>query len=356
MNRVVDEDVANILSEDLPWDRMSGKTVLVTGASGMIGQYVTRTFVTLGSRLEKPVRVVALVRGEAGATRLLRSIDDHAAIKILVQDAGEPYGVDQQIDFIVHAASPANPRAFRSDPVGVIKANVLGTYQALETARRQGAVMCLISTLEVYGDPRDASDRGDATITEKSFGRLDSLDLRSAYPESKRLAENLCVAYAAQHQVAHRIARVSVTYGPGMSLDDPRVQAFFFRQALAGKDIVLTSDGSMRRTYTYISDVVSALCFLLLRDTPGAFNIANESAVVSLKELAETVLTLAGSDRMRSVRTESALQPELWSRHSGSIFLDCSAMRELGWRARVSLREGVTRTLAHHRAATARPA
>jgi UDP-glucuronate decarboxylase len=240
--------------------RLAGRTVLVTGATGMVGRSVVEALLAVAARVDPPVHVLGLARSEDKARRALADPLANPNFELVVADVAEPAAfVERPVDFIVHAASPATPDFFRSDPVGVIRANTLGTFAVLESARAHGAHLSFISTMEVYGEiPR--SDPGDTVVlTESDAGIVNSLDLRSAYPESKRLAETLCVAYAAQYGVHSDIVRLSHTYGPGMAIDDARVQAEFIRKALAGEQIVLKSDGSMTRTYTYIADAAAAV-------------------------------------------------------------------------------------------------
>jgi dTDP-glucose 4,6-dehydratase len=341
---VIDEDIRSILDLAVPWERLSGARVLVTGATGMVGQYVTRALLGLGEHLGVAPAVIALVQNEAKAASLFADDLSRGSLRLVVQDVAEPFSVDGDLDWVVHAASPANPAAFRDDPVGVVRANVLGTMHSLDLARSAGAGVCLISTMEVYGAATGSDTR---LISEQTPGILDSLDPRSAYPESKRLAETLCIAHHQQFGTAYRIARLSHTYGPGMAVDDARVQAYFLRQSLSGADIVLQSDGSMRRTYTYISDAAAAVLCLLLAEDSNTFNIANDDARVSIRELAEAFQRnspVPGGSVLTKPRTDTGL----WSRTAGGTFLDCSRLRGTGWAPRVSIAAGVARTVRHH--------
>jgi dTDP-glucose 4,6-dehydratase len=202
--------------------------------------------------------------------------------------------------------------------------------------------------MEVYGAVAELPARAASPVAEDAPGVLDSLDLRSAYPESKRVSETLCVAAHAQHGTAYRIARLSHTYGPGLGLGDARVQAYFLRQPLAGEDIVLQSDGSLERTYTYVADAASAVLSMVLAEESGAFNVANEAARVSVRELAEAFQRhspVPGGRVVTRPRTDTGL----WSRAPSGTFLDCARLRATGWRARVPIDEGVARWLAFHR-------
>lgn len=339
---ILSEDVDRLLDESLPWETLAGRSVLVTGATGMIGQYLVRTLLALGRRSD-PVRVVAMTRRGKMAAQLFGAGDRDGALELLVHEAARPLPALPDLDYVIHAGSPANPVAFRADPVGVIAANAEGTARLLAAARDRGAVFCLLSSAEVYGQvPTDAGP-----VAETALGVLDSLDLRSAYPESKRLAETLCVAFAHQYGVGYRIARLAHTYGPGMSLQDPRVQAYFMRQALAGEDIVLLSSGEARRSYTYVADAVSGLLRLITAPEPLVCNIANEASTVSIAELARLVLSLcpgtAAELRFAPVGPDAC--PTV-----APPRLDCSRLKSLGWAPRFALDVGIDRTLRHHRA------
>ncbi|HVI30560.1 NAD-dependent epimerase/dehydratase family protein [Phenylobacterium sp.] len=346
MSSVVAEDIARILDRDLPWRSLAGRRFLVTGATGMIGQYLVRTLLALGRRTER-TRVVAMTRRGREAARLFAAELEAGDLAIVEHDPAHPLPELGSLDHLVHAASPVTPAAFLADPVGVIAANVAGTANLLAVAREQQAVFCLLSSAEIYGQ---ASAEKAARVAEGAAGLLDSLDPRSAYPESKRLAEALCVAYERQHGVAYRIARLAHTYGPGMSLQDPRVQAYFMRQALLGQDITLRSDGQARRTYTYVSDAACGLLHLIAAPGNLTCNIADEGAAVSLSDLARAVLRCCPGTGARlrlapeAGRGEATVAPPL---------LDCARLRALGWAPRVDLETGLRRTLQHHREALA---
>lgn len=339
-SRIIDEDIDAVLGPE-PWPQLAGRSFLVTGATGMIGQYLVRTLLRLGRRT-RPTRVVAMTRRVGEAARMFASARSDGALEIVLHQADAQDPILGPLDYVIHAGSPANPAAFRDDPVGVISANVDGTANLLALARARGAIFCLLSSAEIYGQ----AHAGHAhRLSESAAGALDSLDPRSAYPESKRLAEALCVAYERQHAVGYRIARLAHTYGPGMPLQDPRVQTYFMRQALRGEDITLESDGSARRTYTYVADAVSGLLHLLSAPLSLACNVANEGAAVTIADLARAVLRCCPGTgtQLKFVELPSGPAPTM-----APPLLDCSRLRGLGWTARVDLETGLRRTLAHH--------
>lgn len=354
MSTIVDADVQGIVDGlTVPYDELAGACVLVTGATGMIGQYLVRSLLEISDRLSQPLRVVAQAR-DAEKARHRFADTDARSLEIICGDVSSVAALPKRrVSHMIHAASPASPDRFQVDPIGVVQANALGTLVLLDRAHRDGAYFALVSTMEVYGRPCAPSLGDDVVLTEGDLGLLDSMDLRSVYPESKRVAENLCVAYASQYGVRSDIIRLSHTYGPGMDLADSRVQAQFFRSALAGEDIVLASDGSMRRSYTYVADAASAVLYVLLtaplRDQTSAFNVADNASRTSIRELAEKILEAAGQ------RTDSLLfgavdpNSKLWSKMRGGTYLDCTRLEALGWVAQHQLVDGTARTVAHHR-------
>lgn len=344
MNKVVEDDVKQILSHDLPWESLNGSTVLITGATGMVGYYTVAALLSLPKNKDIKVDVIALVRNKEKAEKLFSGLDTER-LTILSQDVSDHINIENKIDFIIHAASPANPSQFKDDPVGVVRANILGSFNTLELARKHSAKYCFISTMEVYGQ---IDSEGDIYVQEDDYGRLNSLEQRSAYPESKRAAENLAVAYGAQYNVDFCIARMTHTYGPGMDINDSRVQAEFMRNGLAGKDIILKTDGSLSRTYTYIADSVSGIFYTILKGSEQrVFNIANEAAKLSIKELAEIIAKVSdnGSKAVIDIDDEPN---KLWSK-TKNTYVDCSRLRNLGWKALTPPEEGVARTLEFHR-------
>lgn len=349
MNSVQQQDVNQII-EDLGdlWGTLDGKRVLVTGASGMVGQYLVYAMAEHAQRANNGLHVIALMRNPEKGEALFAGQFAAGTVTALYEDVTSvtPEAVGD-VDYIMHAASPAAPQHFKNDPVGIIHANVLGTWKLLEVASKHDAVFCLVSTMEVYGEI--ASDEPIVNVTEASYGALDSLSLRSAYPESKRMAETSCIAYGSQHSIKTVIARLGHTYGPGMLLTDGRVQADFMRKALGGEKIILLSDGSARRTSTYISDAVSGLLRAVLHPSEGGetYNISNMHAEVSIRELAEFILQSAGRD---TADLEYA-QPDpnaMWSKSTGKIFVNSEKLEGIGWKPRYGIEAGIARTIAFH--------
>ncbi|MBK0330711.1 NAD-dependent epimerase/dehydratase family protein [Brachybacterium sp. MASK1Z-5] len=340
---VIDTDLAEIIGRDLPWDALSGSTVLVTGASGMLPSYAVRTLLRLNDERGTGVTVHGLVRNGDKARRALADVLDREDFRLIVQDVAEPLDIEGRLDLIIHGASAARPSLHSSDPIGTMRANLLGTMNLLDLAVRKGSTFSLMSSAEVYG----AQDAELELIPEDSYGGFDILNPRACYSEGKRAAETLCAAYSAQYGITSRIARFGHIYGPGMALDDGRVQAEFTAKVLAGEDIVLNSDGSSQRTYTYVADAIAGLFVILLKGDETVYNISDVDGLVSIRGLAEAFTT---------VRPELGLQVHTKPSDTGGRYapvkaqgLDSGRLLSLGWRPLVDLRHGLARTVDSHR-------
>ena len=337
---VIEEDLGFISAADLPWGRFEGRTVLVSGASGFLPAYMVETLLYLneGCHRHAPTTVVGLVRNEAKARRRFAAYDGRPDLRILVQDVCEETRWDGAVDFIVHAASAASPKYFGSDPVGTLSANVLGTRHLRELARaRRSSGFLFVSSGEVYG----RVDPEKMPLREDTFGCVDPLDVRSCYGESKRMGENMCVCWGHQHGVPAVIARPFHTYGPGMSLD-----ADFVADVVRRRPIVLHSDGLALRPFCYITDVILGFFTLLLRGAVGhAYNLGNEHAEISIRDLAHLLSGLMPGDRLEVIHAAGTPAPGYLPSRLSRNLPDTTRARELGWSPKVGLEEGFRRTI-----------
>lgn len=340
LHPVVEEDLRRIVADDLPWQQLADKTVLVSGAAGFLPAYMVETLLTLDIK-SRPTSVIALVRDRKRASARFQHYKDRGELQLLEQDVCKPLPDDLRADFVIHAASQASPKYYGVDPVGTIAPNVIGTTNLLEVARRSGARSFLFfSTSEVYGTP------SQVPTTEDAFGPLDPTDVRSCYGESKRLGENLCVAYSHQHGVPATIVRPFHTYGPGMRLDDGRVFADFVADVVAHRSIVLKSAGTATRSFCYLADAVTGFFTVLLRGESGrAYNVGNPGGESSIRGLAELIVGLFPE---RGLRVESDAAPR------GNDYLvspvnrscpDITRIRVLGWEPTTGLADGFRRTV-----------
>jgi len=338
---VVSEDLAHILAAPLPWERLAGRAVLVSGAAGFIPAYMVETVLALNPRLPRPARVIALVRDRVRAESRFAEYRGRNDLVLLEQDVRVPPPADVRADLIVHAASPSSPKYYGQDPDGTVAANVDGTRNLLDLAARAGAQSFLyLSSSEVYG--RLAAADG---LAEDQFGPLDPTEPRSVYAESKRMGETIC-AGAARRGVPATIVRPFHTYGPGLRLDDGRVFADLVSDVVHRRPLTLRSDGSARRAFCYLADAVAGFWTVLFRGEPGrAYNVGDPAGEISVRGLAELLVGLF-PERELAVRVQG--------RPSGDAYLasaverscpDISRVRALGWQPATPLAEGFRRTV-----------
>lgn len=340
---VVDNDLREILSTPVPWDSLDGKTVLVSGASGMIPAYAVYTLLALNEARDAGITVIGLVRNLAKAKSVLAAILDRPDFVLVEGDVQDDIVIDRPVDLVIHGASPARPALHAGSPVDTIRANVQGAFGLLDLCVRSGgAHFVLMSSAEVYGQRADDG----SLVSESDYGSVDILNPRACYTEGKRAAETIAVSYHAQHGVPITVARFGHIYGPGMALDDGRVQADFTADVVAGRDITLNSDGSARRTYTYLGDAVAGMFAAILQGESTAYNISDRHGFITIRELAEA-FTAARPDSGLQVRFRADVDLSKYNPVKGQG-LDDTRLRALGWAPHVGLRAGVDRTIGWH--------
>ena len=312
--------------------------ILVTGATGLIGSCLVDALLCCNRQFGAEYAVYVLGRSRE---KLESRFGNDASLHFLIQDIAQPLDPSLELDYIVHAASNADPRSYGKFPVETIMTNVAGARSILDYCKGKSTRALLTSTFEVYGK----SDKDE--FVEDDFGLIDQNQLRSCYPESKRVSEILFRAYHEEYGVDCVITRLSSVYGPTMLRQDNKAHAEFIRNAVNGEDIVLKSEGLQRRTYTYVMDVVSGLLFALFHGAAGeAYNIANYDAIASIAGLAELIAGLAGTKVIFKTMTEE--EKKGYSKPQNTI-LRTDKINDLGWRGEYGLRRGLEETLRIYR-------
>ena len=336
---IIQEDIQRMSEAKLPWRELDGRNVLVTGATGMLASYVTWLLLYLHEHAGINISVVALCRNRQKAEQYFGPYVGKSYFSLLIQDVCEPIGYEGKVDYVFHLAGNASPHFINTDPVGIMKCNLQGTINVLELARHHDVKRVLFaSTREVYGKNEDAEQ-----LNESAFGTLDPLDDRSCYPESKRAAESLLKSYYLQYGVPFNTIRIAHSYGPTMKLEnDGRVMSDLLSDVVAGRDIVLKSSGEAIRAFLYVTDAVVGMFTVLFHGgTAKAYNLANETEPVSIKELAQLLSSFS-----EEITTEVAISSENNKGYCNykRVALDTSEIEKLGWKPMVSLEEGVKRT------------
>lgn len=332
----------------LDYTVLSEKTVLVTGATGLIGQNVVKTLLKASDELDGSIRVLAVVRNLEKAKKIFP--DSWGKIRFIVCDITNPINVDVPVHYIIHAASETASKFFVDKPVETIQTAVLGTYNTLMLAKEKNVDRYVyLSTMEIYGSPST-----DEKINETHSTNLDTTSVRSCYPESKRLCENLCVSFMKEWDVPVNIVRLTQTFGPGVYYNDGRVFAEFVRCAIEKKDIVLHTTGETKRSYLYTQDAVHAILMVMTKGTPGqAYNAANESTYCSIREMAELVAEKCTHGRIQVLtKAEAGGTTNFGYAPKLCMNLDVSKLRALGWRPTCNLEDIFKKTIQSMKAET----
>lgn len=307
---------------------------LITGATGLIGSSIIDVLLAGNNYYNADYKIYALGRNK-------NKIKDRFGDSVIpiVQNIMDEISKDVKVDYIIHAASNADPKMYAMQPVETVLTNVIGNINILEYCKNHNNTKVLLtSSFEVYGKLEEHD-----IYKENDCGILDFQLLRNGYPESKRCAEILLRSYVEEYNVNAVIARLCSIYGPTMKKDDSKAHAQFIRNALNGEDIVLKSEGLQRRTYCYVIDAVRAIFQILFYGKKGeAYNVANENSAVSIVEVAETVAKIAGKRVVFDIPSE--IEQKGYSKPQDCI-LDSKKLQSLGWNGKYKLEQGLRETI-----------
>jgi dTDP-glucose 4,6-dehydratase len=302
---------------------------LVTGAAGFIGSHLSEFLLDRGMSV---IGMDNLVTGDVANIEHLGRRD----FEFVKHDVTSYIVVEGPLDYVFHFASPASPIDYLKLPIQTLKVGGLGTHNCLGLAKVKGARFLLASTSEVYGDPLVHPQREDY------WGNVNPVGPRGVYDEAKRFAEAITMAYHRYHGIETRIVRIFNTYGPRMRVNDGRAIPAFLSQALTGEEVTVFGDGSQTRSLCYVSDLVDGIYRLMMCDASDPVNIGNPHEL-TMRQLAERIVALAGS---RSRIVEKPLPADDPKKRKPDI---TRARTLLGWEPRVSLDEGLPRTLEYFR-------
>ncbi len=333
-------DLDKVCSLPLPWEKLANKTVVISGATGMIGAFLVDVLMRKNDVKGLQCRIIALGRSAEKAHSRLPYFgrDGFSFEEGSITATG--YSPAASADYVLHLASSTHPRQYATDPIGTIRANVDGLQNLLSYSADCGARLLFASSVEIYGQNRGDVERFD----EKYCGNIDCNTLRACYNESKRLGEAMCQAYRSQKGVEAVIARIARVYGPTLLPDDSKALSQFIHRSLVGEDVVLKSEGTQKFSYLHVADAVSGLLHILLFGIDGeAYNLADKESDIMLKDLAGLIAKASGVKVVFEL--PDAQEAAGYSKATFALMDGNKAHDELEWSARMSISEGISRTL-----------
>lgn len=331
------------LHESFPnWDKLSGKTLLISGASGMLGSLLTDAVMLWndGRIGQEKCTIMGLVRNIAKAEARFAPWLSRPELICIQHDICEPLPELPKVpDYWIHAASTTHPVAYSTEPINTIMSNVLGTKNMLDKVSELGGRFILLSSVEIYGENRGDVER----FSEDYCGYINCNTLRAGYPEAKRVSEAMCQAYIAERGVDAVIIRLPRCYGPTMQMTDTKAIAQFIKKAVQGEDIVLKSEGKQLYSYAHAADAVSGILWVLMAGETGeAYNLADEGSDITLKDLAQIAADCTGTEVVFEAADE--VEKRGFSKAQRAV-LDGEKLRCLGWRAHYAVQNGIQSTI-----------
>jgi dTDP-glucose 4,6-dehydratase len=338
----------SIMQEDIEYlatysdfSALHNASVLVTGATGLIGAQFVRLLLYLNRTQNAQITVYALIRNAGKAQKIFGSL--YEKINSVMGDITQEPVIKGPIDYIIHGASITASKAFVETPVETIATAYLGTSAMLDFARKkQVKSFVYLSSMEVFG----VTDTRLHEVKESDYGYIDILDPRSSYSESKRMCECLCACYAKEYNVPVKIARLAQVVGAGVDYNDSRVGAQFARSVLENKDIVLKTEGKTLRPCIYTRDAIAGIITVLLKGVKGqAYSIANKNTAVTIREIAQMVAEKIAQNKIKVVFDISHIPAEYAPNLHLNLNVSTELIQSLGWSAEIGLEESYRRMI-----------
>jgi dTDP-glucose 4,6-dehydratase/UDP-glucuronate decarboxylase len=331
MSLIIEKDLLKIL-EKVDLNKLRDKTFLITGSNGLIGTYIVRLLQLANKKQNLSIKVIGISKNEPND--LLSEIKDDKNFTFYKKNLAEDFEFDEEVDYILHAATYAQPAKFLENKLETIKLNTVVTERLLNICKENNARFLFVSSSEIYG-------QAEKIPTPETYnGNCSTTSVRAPYTESKRLGETICSVFK-ETGADIKIARVSSVYGPGISIYDKRVLGNFLNKALTKKSIDLLDSGRQERAWLYVSDCVVILLNILLYGQSFIYNVGGMESV-SIKKLAETICKLTGSKYSLPKKTEKVFMVSAPDR----VQVDISkVIDEFKFKDFVDLKEGLRRTI-----------
>ena len=334
------QDISNIAGTDLPWQKLKNKTLLLTGASGLIGTLLIDVLMKKNEEENLNIKICAVGRNLSTARQRFARYWDSPLFSFFQMDVNQPVDTNIHFDYILHAASNTHPVQYATDPVNSLMTNLMGTYNLLEYGRKSKIErFVFLSSVEIYGQALHEDDVFD----ESYCGYIDCNTVRAGYPEGKRAGEALCQAYISKYGMDIVIPRLSRVYGPTMKPDDSKAMSQFIMNGVRGEDIILKSQGLQKYSYCYVADAVLGILYVWLKGKTGeAYNVADVETNMLLKDITQYIAEITHHKVV--FQLPDGTEKQGFSKVTAGV-MDSRKLQQLGWKPLDTVKSGINKTI-----------
>lgn len=335
MNKILKEDLIDTINDNyIEYKKLENSTVLITGATGLIGSILVRAILVRNKKNNSKIKLILMVRNKEEAEKKFGITDDITYIESSIEKF-EPQKID--IDYIIHMASPTKSKFFIDNPVETLDISFNGTKRILEQAKMSKVKSFVyLSSMEMYGTMNDNN------VTEEKIGYINNLNERSSYSEGKRIGELLSFCFYKEYDVPIKIARLAQTFGAGISLNETRVYKMFCDCILQKKNIILKTDGSTLINYCYTTDAIKGILTILLNGKSGeAYNIVSNNVNMTILDSAKWLSKKYTNDQ---IKIEFDINPKAFAPNN-AIILNNDKIKSLGWKPKYNVLDGYDRLI-----------
>lgn len=335
MNKILEQDIETICSSKLiDWNKIDNHSFFITGATGLIGSLIVKSFIWRNINKNANIKMFLLVRNKKTAIDMLGSGNNIEYLESSIENLN--YNINA--DYIIHGASPTQSKFFTQNPVETLDISILGTKNVLEIAKNNSVKsMVYLSSMEMYGTMKAQN------VTEEKIGEIEILNTRSSYSEGKRIAELYCYSYFSEYNVPVKMCRLAQTFGPGISKNETRVFKYFADCIINKRDIILKSTGETIINYSYTTDTILGILCILINGKDGeSYNIVGEKTNMTILESAEWLLKEFENKNNRIIcecNQKNDFAPD------NKMILSNQKIKTLGWKSKISLKEGYKRLI-----------
>lgn len=341
MNYILKEDFDTILQSSINFSRFQNSSFLITGSTGLIGSLLIKFLLYCSEIYSLNIRIYALIRNEIKANKVFaEEMNKNNLIFVKGDLLKERLSFDFSADYVIHTAAITASKDMVARPIETIQTSLMGIQTILDySVKCQPKSVVYLSSMEVYGQVK-----GDQKVKENQLGFIDLSDVRSSYPESKRMCECMCLAYSREKNVNVKSIRLAQTFGAGISKEENRVFAQFARSALKHEDIILHTAGNSEGNYVYTADAIGAILLILLEGSSGeSYNVSNEKSHMKIKEMAHLVAKVLGDGKCQVLYDIPTDSLKYGFAPDTQLFLDSSKTLKLGWKPYFDLEESYLR-------------